>query len=59
MKKTETKRTSFLREYGMSMREIAEKYNFNPSYIWILHQRGDLHTFIEEQKREKAEAPRK
>jgi len=52
------KRTSkFIREYGMTCIQIANKYGFNKSYIWILHQRGELHDFIAEQEsKEKVEA---
>jgi len=47
------RRTSkFIREYGMTLIEIADKYKVNKSYIWILHQRGELHDFIAEQKKE-------
>ena len=53
---TKNRRTSkFIREYGATMYSLAEKYNLNPSYIWILHQRGELHKFIEEQEKQKAE----
>jgi len=49
---TKSRRTSkFIREYGMTLIQIAEKYNVNKSYIWILHQRRELHTFIEEQEK--------
>jgi hypothetical protein len=44
-------RTSkFIREYGMTLIEMADKYKVNKSYIWILHQRSELHNFIEEQE---------
>ena len=53
---TKNKRTSkFIREYGATMYALAEKYNVNHSYIWILHQRCELHAFIEEQEAEKVE----
>jgi len=55
---TVNRRTSkFIREYGMTCIQIANKYGFNKSYIWILHQRGTLHKFIKEQEAKKAEAP--
>ena len=52
------KKTSmFIREYGLTCHQIAEKYNQTPSSIYLLHIRGELHKFIEEQEKEKAEAP--
>ncbi len=51
------RRTSkFIREYGSTMYVLADRYNVNHSYIWILHQRGELHAFIDEQdKKEEVE----
>ena len=52
------KRTSkFIREYGMTLQEMSDKYGYSTLYIWSLHQRGDLHKFIEEHEQERAEAP--
>ena len=53
-----SKRTSkFIREYGMTLNQIAEKCGFNKSYIWILHQRGELHQFIvDQEEKQKASA---
>jgi len=49
--KIKDKKTSkFIREYGMTCVQISNKYGFNKSYIWILHQRGELHDFIKEQE---------
>jgi len=50
------KTSKFIREYGMTLIHMANKYGVNKSYIWILHQRGELHQFIEEQEKKKAEA---
>lgn len=45
------KRTSkFIREYGMTLQQMSDKYNFTTNYLWILHQRDELHKFIEEQE---------
>jgi len=57
--KTKIKKTSkFIREYGMTLQQMSDKYNFTTNYLWILHQRGTLNAFIEEQesKREKVGA---
>ena len=51
----ENRKTSkFIREYGMTLIQMADKYGVNKSYIWILHQRGELHTFIDEQEKREA-----
>jgi hypothetical protein len=53
----EKKTSKFIREYGMTLHEMSDKYNVSYSYIWILHQRGDLYKFImEHEKMEKAPA---
>lgn len=52
------KTSKYLREYGMTIGQIAEKYNQSIYYLSILHQRNELHAFIEEQEK-KAEAVRK
>ena len=53
-------RTSkFIREYGMTLERLAKKYNMSATYLRTLHDKGDLHRFIEEQEKEKAEAPSK
>lgn len=50
-KKMNRKKTSkFIREYGMTLQQLSEKYGGTKGYLWILHQRGDLHKFIEEQE---------
>jgi len=44
-----SKKTSkFIREYGMTLKQLSDKYNHTTGYIWILHQRGELHKFIDE-----------
>lgn len=54
---TKNRRTSkFIREYGMTLIQMADKYGVNKSYIWILHQRGELHNFIDEQEKREADA---
>jgi len=50
MTKKSNKTSKFIREYGLTLIELAEKYRANKSYLWILHQRGDLHEFIDEQE---------
>ena len=51
------KRTSkFIREYGMTLQQMSDKYRFSTLYIWSLHQRGELHQFIEEQEKKKEAA---
>ena len=54
MKKTLMKTTSkFIREYGMTMRRLSQKYKTTYGYLYILHQRGELHAFIEDQEKKK------
>jgi hypothetical protein len=54
---SKNRRTSkFIREYGMTLMQMANKYEVNKSYIWILHQRNELHQFIEEQEKKEAGA---
>jgi len=49
--KTKIKKTSkFIREYGMTLRQMSDRYSFTTNYLWILHQRGDLHDFIKRQR---------
>lgn len=44
-------RTSlFIREYGATLKDIAEKYNMSMFYIRILHLQDKLHDFIAEQE---------
>ncbi len=50
--KKDRRTSKFIREYGATMYALADKYNVNHSYIWILHQRGTLHAFIIEQEAE-------
>jgi len=47
--KKDRRTSKFIREYGATMHTLADKYNVNPSYIWILHLKGDLHEFIKQQ----------
>jgi len=53
MRKTRT--SKFIREYGMTLQRLADKYGFSIIFIRDLHQRGELHAFIAEQERQKAE----
>ena len=54
MKKIRTKKTSkFIREYGMTQHQLADKYNIDPSTLYLIHLKGELHQFIEEQEKEK------
>ena len=41
--------SKFIREYGMTLHQIAEKYNQKSGYLYLLHLKGELHAFIEEQ----------
>lgn len=50
------KTSKYLREYNMTIPEMAKKYNVSNYYIVTLHLKGELHQFIEEQEKEKAEA---
>ena len=53
---SKTKTTSkFIREYGMTLHQLAEKYNSTSGYLYILHLKGELHQFMEEHDKEKAE----
>ncbi len=49
------KTSKFIREYGITLQQIAEKYNQSASYIRILHLTDKLHAFIVEQEKEKVE----
>ena len=54
---SKSKKTSkFIREYGMTLEEMSNKYGYTINYLWILHQRGELHQFIEEQEKQHSEA---
>lgn len=55
MNKKVKKTSKFIREYGMTLQEMSDRYGYSTLYIWSLHQRSDLHRFIEEQGKEKAE----
>ena len=53
-------RTSkFIREYGLTLAQISEKYNVSATYLRILHLQGELHKFIDEQGKKKAEVASK
>ena len=47
------KTSKFIREYGLTLPELAEKYDVSTYYLYILHQRSELHRFIEDQEKEK------
>lgn len=49
------KTSRFIREYGLTLHQIATKYNMNSGYLYTLHLKGELHAFIEEQEKEKVE----
>jgi len=53
MDNSKQRTSKFIREYGMTLKEMSLKYNFTIHYLWILHQRGDLHKFIQEQEENK------
>lgn len=44
------KTSVFIREYGMTAKDIAIKYNESEYYIRILHLGYKLHDFIAEQE---------
>ena len=49
-------RTSkFIREYGVTLNQLAEKYDVSASYLRVLHEGGKLHDFIKEQKEKQKE----
>jgi len=50
------KTSKFIREYGLTLPELAEKYDLSTYYLYTLHLKGELHAFIEEQEKEKVEA---
>ena len=47
------KTSKFIREYGLTLPELAEKHGVSTYYLYILHQRSELHQFIEDQEKEK------
>ena len=49
------KTSKFIREYGMTIPRLAEKYNMSNWYIYSLHLKGELHQFIGEQEKVKVE----
>ncbi len=49
-KKRTTKTSKFIREYGMTMVGLANKYQVSTSVIYILDARGQLHDYIAEQE---------
>ena len=53
MGKGKAKTSKFIREYGLTLPELAEKYDVSTYYLYILHQRSELHRFIEDQEKEK------
>ena len=49
--------SKFIREYGATLQQLAERYDVSANYLRMLHLQGLLHQFIEEQKeKEKAES---
>ncbi len=49
------KTSKFIREYGLTLPELAEKYIGSTYYFYTLHLKGELHAFIAEQEKEKVE----
>ncbi len=47
------KTSKFIREYGLTLPELAEKYIGSTYYFYTLHLKGELHQFIAEQKSNK------
>jgi len=54
--KKSTKTSKFIREYGMTLHQLAHKYEMTTSYLYILHQRGELHAFIKDTEKKKEES---
>jgi hypothetical protein len=53
---TKRRTSKFIREYGMTIREMSDKYNCSYHYIWTLDIKGELHRFIDEQEKKREEA---
>lgn len=49
MANRKTKTSKFLREYGATIQQLADKYNLSIYYLYTLHLKGELHQFIEDQ----------
>ncbi len=50
------KTSKFIREYGTTLKKLADKYTMSSGYLYLLHLKGELHVFIAEQEKEKVEA---
>lgn len=48
MRKNKT--SKYIREYGLTIQEMSEKYNLSMHYLYLLHIKGELHAFIAEQE---------
>jgi len=50
IKNIKIKKTSkFIRQYGMTLKDMSSKYNYTIHYLWSLHLQGKLHEFIKQQ----------
>jgi len=45
------KTSKYIRIYGSTLPNLAEKYDVSAYYLYTLHLKGELHTFIEEQNK--------
>jgi len=50
------KTSKFIREYKSTLEQLSEKYDLSIYYLYTLHLKGELHAYIKEQEKEKAEA---
>lgn len=50
MANRKTKTSKFLREYGSTIQQLADKYDLSIYYLYTLHLKGELHKFIKEQE---------
>ncbi len=49
------KTSKFIREYGITLKKLADKYAMSSGYVYLLHLKGELRAFIAEQEKEKVE----
>ena len=45
------KTSKFIREYGLTLPELVEKYDGSTYYFYTLHLKGELRAFIEDQEK--------
>ena len=49
-KDTPKKTSKFIREYGITLKKLADKYTMSSGYLYLLHLKGELHAVIAEQE---------